>query len=128
MAVCTLRKDSKQIEQTTGFGCVSLEHCCDLCRESERSCLLLAGVCSDCCSNNVTHLVAKSSCPTHSSQWSQAFPSWQVLLVDLRCHGESARLPTRPTGPHSVETAGGDVLRLLGRLKLFPEILIGEES
>lgn len=55
----------------------------------------------------------------------QAFPSWQVLLVDLRCHGESARLPTRPDGPHNLDSAAGDVLRLLGRLKLFPEVLIG---
>jgi len=55
----------------------------------------------------------------------QAFPSWQLLLVDLRCHGESARLPTRPGGPHSLETSAGDILRLLGRLKLFPEVLIG---
>lgn len=55
----------------------------------------------------------------------EAFPSWQVVLVDLRCHGESARLPARPDGPHSVEAAGGDVLRLLGRLKLFPEVLVG---
>jgi pimeloyl-ACP methyl ester carboxylesterase len=51
----------------------------------------------------------------------QAFPSWQVVLVDLRCHGESARLPTRPDGPHDLDSAAGDVLRLLGRLKLFPE-------
>lgn len=55
----------------------------------------------------------------------QAFPSWQLLLVDLRCHGESARLPMRPGGPHSLETSAGDILRLLGRLKLFPEVLIG---
>ncbi len=55
----------------------------------------------------------------------QAFPSWQVLLVDLRCHGESAQLPTRPDGPHNLGSAAGDVLRLLGRLKLFPEVLIG---
>lgn len=55
----------------------------------------------------------------------QAFPSWQILLLDLRCHGESAWHPRRPSGPHSVDSAAGDVLRLLGRLKLFPELLIG---
>lgn len=55
----------------------------------------------------------------------QAFPSWQILLLDLRCHGESAWHHGRPTGPHSVDSAAGDVLRLLGRLKLFPEVLIG---
>ncbi|GIL76574.1 hypothetical protein Vretifemale_6079 [Volvox reticuliferus] len=53
------------------------------------------------------------------------FPSWQVLLVDLRCHGESASLPTRPDGPHGVAQAGSDVLALLQRLRLFPRVLIG---
>ncbi|KXZ49540.1 hypothetical protein GPECTOR_20g394 [Gonium pectorale] len=55
----------------------------------------------------------------------EGFPSWQVLLVDLRCHGESARLPSRPGGPHSVASAAGDVLGLLRRLRLFPRVLIG---
>ena len=53
----------------------------------------------------------------------EGFPAWQVVLVDLRCHGDSAPLFT--TGPHGVDTAAGDVLRLLSALKLFPEILIG---
>lgn len=53
------------------------------------------------------------------------FPAWQVVLVDLRCHGESAPLSRQMQGPHSVNTAAGDVLRLLSSLKLFPEILIG---
>lgn len=52
-------------------------------------------------------------------------PSWQIVIVDLRCHGESARLASRPGGPHTVEAAGGDVLALLRRLQLFPEVLIG---
>lgn len=52
-------------------------------------------------------------------------PSWQVVIVDLRCHGESAKLARRPGGPHTVEAAGGDVLALLRRLQLFPEVLIG---
>ncbi|EFJ44609.1 hypothetical protein VOLCADRAFT_64715, partial [Volvox carteri f. nagariensis] len=55
----------------------------------------------------------------------EGFPSWQVLLVDLRCHGESASLPTRPVGPHGVTAASGDVLELLRELKLFPRVLIG---
>ena len=64
----------------------------------------------------------------------QAFPSWQVLLVDLRCHGESAahelqqHAPTtwpHPQRQHGVESAAADVLGLLSKLKLFPEILIG---
>lgn len=54
----------------------------------------------------------------------EGFPAWQVILVDLRCHGESACL-TSPTGGHSVQTAASDVLKLLHQLKLFPEVLIG---
>ena len=55
----------------------------------------------------------------------QGFPSWQVLLVDLRCHGESTQMQQRPPRPHSVESAAEDVLKLLGQLKLFPEVLVG---
>mmetsp|Transcript_6801 Transcript_6801/g.19638 ORF Transcript_6801/g.19638 Transcript_6801/m.19638 type:complete len:391 (+) Transcript_6801:344-1516(+) len=55
----------------------------------------------------------------------QVHPGWQVVLVDLRCHGESARLARRPGAPHTVEAAGGDVLQLLRKLNLFPEVLIG---
>lgn len=54
----------------------------------------------------------------------QAFPSWQVLLVDLRCHGESARL-SRDRRPHTVAAAANDILVLLSQLKLFPQVLIG---
>ena len=54
----------------------------------------------------------------------QAFPSWQVLLADLRCHGQSAHMgPGMPN--NSVESAAADVLELLRHLRLFPEILIG---
>ena len=54
----------------------------------------------------------------------QMFPSWQVLLADLRCHGQSAHMG--PVTPHnSVESAAADVLELLRHLRLFPEILIG---
>ena len=54
----------------------------------------------------------------------EGFPSWQVLLVDLRCHGESAAL--RPTGgPDGVASSAADILALLSHLKLFPEVLIG---
>ena len=53
----------------------------------------------------------------------QVFPAWQVLLVDLRCHGDSASL--HPQGPHGVEAAAGDIIRLLSRLRLFPEVLLG---
>ena len=54
----------------------------------------------------------------------QTFPSWQVLLADLRCHGQSAHMgPGMPN--NSVESAAADVLELLRHLRLFPEILIG---
>ena len=55
----------------------------------------------------------------------EGFPSWQVVLVDLRCHGESSPLSRALHGPHGVDTAASDVLRLLSGLKLFPEVLIG---
>ncbi|GMH36557.1 hypothetical protein BSKO_04425 [Bryopsis sp. KO-2023] len=51
------------------------------------------------------------------------FPSWQAVLVDLRCHGASAELPS--AGPHGVESCGRDVLELLSHLKVFPRVLIG---
>lgn len=57
--------------------------------------------------------------------FAQGFPGWQVLVVDLRCHGESAALGTLPGEPHSVHTSAGDVLALLRQLKLFPEVLVG---
>lgn len=50
-------------------------------------------------------------------------PSWQFLLVDLRCHGASAVSPA--PGPHTLNAAADDVLRLLGSLKLFPHALLG---
>lgn len=52
-------------------------------------------------------------------------PPLQVLLVDLRCHGESAALSPQLRRPHGVASAAADVLRLLSALKLFPEMLIG---
>ena len=55
----------------------------------------------------------------------QGLPSWQVLLVDLRCHGESAQLEQQPAPPHSVESSAKDTLTLLSRLKIFPEALVG---
>lgn len=57
----------------------------------------------------------------------QGFPTWQVLLIDLRCHGESAAAAGKPytPGPHTVESAAQDILALLRQLKLFPNMLIG---
>lgn len=54
----------------------------------------------------------------------EGFPSWQVLLVDLRCHGDSASLEDLDP-PHSVHTAAADILEVLRTLKLFPHTLIG---
>ena len=56
----------------------------------------------------------------------QGFPHWQVLLVDLRCHGESVAVtPGLRDQNHSVSSAANDVLKLLSALKMFPEVLIG---
>lgn len=46
-------------------------------------------------------------------------------MADLRCHGESAALSHALRGPHTLETAANDVIKLLSALKLFPEMLIG---
>ncbi|XP_002983041.2 protein ABHD11 [Selaginella moellendorffii] len=49
------------------------------------------------------------------------FPAWQFLLVDLRCHGDSSLMP----GSHTVSSSALDVLKLLGKLRLTPRILVG---
>ncbi|KAK9792999.1 hypothetical protein WJX73_005778 [Symbiochloris irregularis] len=54
----------------------------------------------------------------------RALPAWQVITVDLRCHGDSSSL-TRGQRPHTIAAAAEDVLSLLSRLKLFPQALIG---
>ncbi|KAJ7515236.1 hypothetical protein O6H91_22G007000 [Diphasiastrum complanatum] len=53
----------------------------------------------------------------------QEFPTWQFLLVDLRCHGDSAAISK--SGPNTVVSAARDVLQLLARLKLTPRVLVG---
>eukprot|EP00897_Mesotaenium_endlicherianum_P004059 jgi/Mesen1/3681/ME000202S02768 len=53
----------------------------------------------------------------------QEFPTWQFLMVDLRCHGDSAAL--RKRGPHTVASAARDVLQLVGQLRITPRVLIG---
>ena len=35
----------------------------------------------------------------------QRFPSWQFVLVDLRCHGQTANMPTPPAGANDVTNA-----------------------
>lgn len=51
------------------------------------------------------------------------FPAWQCVLVDLRCHGQSAGVPRE--GSNTVSSAAADVVALLTFLKLYPTILIG---
>lgn len=83
------------------------------------------------------------SCPERivlTYRWAWIVPNWtsahgpappaaqfQVILVDLRCHGDSAPLSGALSKPHSVESAAADVLRLLSALKLFPEVGDGRD-
>lgn len=60
---------------------------------------------------------------TFAKRLAQEFPKWQFLLVDLRCHGESASIKKR--GPNTVASAALDVLNLVGRLRLTPRVLVG---
>ncbi|CAA7033260.1 unnamed protein product [Microthlaspi erraticum] len=60
---------------------------------------------------------------TFARRLAHEFPTWQFLLVDLRCHGDSASLKKR--GPHSVASTALDVLKLVGQLKLTPRVLVG---
>lgn len=53
----------------------------------------------------------------------QEFPVWQFLLVDLRCHGDSAKIKKR--GPHTVASAALDVLKLVAQLRVTPRVLVG---
>ncbi|KIY94419.1 hypothetical protein MNEG_13543 [Monoraphidium neglectum] len=57
----------------------------------------------------------------------EGFPSWRVVLVDLRCHGESAAAAggAPAPGPHTVDSAARDVLQLLRARRMFPNMLIG---
>lgn len=60
---------------------------------------------------------------TFTRRLAQEFPMWQFLLVDLRCHGDSASVKKR--GPHTVASTALDVLKLVAKLRLTPRILIG---
>lgn len=56
----------------------------------------------------------------------ERYPAWQILLVDLRCHGDSCSLPSNThEPPHTLDNAAKDVLALLRHLKLFPHALVG---
>ena len=48
------------------------------------------------------------------------FPSWQFVLVDLRCHGQTASLQVPPPGDNDVTSAARDVLATLNKLKIYP--------
>eukprot|EP00850_Spirogloea_muscicola_P010176 SM000059S18653 [mRNA] locus=s59:99109:100450:- [translate_table: standard] len=53
-------------------------------------------------------------------------PGWRLVLVDLRNHGKSARLPGfKP--PHTVQAAAQDLCRLAEQVKGWrgPEVIIG---
>ncbi|KAK9270633.1 hypothetical protein L1049_026215 [Liquidambar formosana] len=60
---------------------------------------------------------------TFARRLAQEFPTWQFLLVDLRCHGESASIKKR--GPHTVASAALDVLKLVAKLRITPRVLVG---
>lgn len=54
-----------------------------------------------------------------------AFPAWQFLLFDLRCHGETASMEPGLSGSHTVENAALDVISTLNALKIYPFMLMG---
>ncbi|XP_076907202.1 uncharacterized protein LOC143563580 [Bidens hawaiensis] len=60
---------------------------------------------------------------TFARRLAKEFPNWQFLLVDLRCHGDSASI--KKTGPHTVASTALDVLKLLGQLRVTPRVIIG---
>lgn len=60
---------------------------------------------------------------TFARRLAKEFPTWQFLLVDLRCHGDSASNKKR--GPNTVASTALDVLRLCGQLKITPRLLVG---
>ncbi|CAJ1926983.1 unnamed protein product [Sphenostylis stenocarpa] len=60
---------------------------------------------------------------TFARRLAQEFPTWQFLLVDLRCHGDSASIKKR--GPHTVASAAIDVLKLVRDLRITPRVLVG---
>ncbi|KAK7308909.1 hypothetical protein RJT34_05239 [Clitoria ternatea] len=60
---------------------------------------------------------------TFARRLAQEFPTWQFLLVDLRCHGDSASMKKR--GPHTVSSAAMDVLKLVRELRITPRVLVG---
>lgn len=71
-------------------------------------------------------LICSPSAKNITTSAVQEHQAWQVLLVDLRAHGDSATLTqTTAHGPPSVDSAASDVLHLLRKLKIFPNLLVG---
>lgn len=68
-------------------------------------------------------LGSKKNWGSFAKRLAQEFPLWQFLLVDLRCHGDSASI--KKPGPHTVASAALDVLKLVGQLRLTPRVLVG---
>ncbi|XP_020230006.1 abhydrolase domain-containing protein C22H12.03 [Cajanus cajan] len=60
---------------------------------------------------------------TFARRLAQEFPTWQFLLVDLRCHGDSTSIKKR--GPNTVASAAFDVLKLVRDLRITPRVLVG---
>lgn len=60
---------------------------------------------------------------TFARRLAKEFPSWQFLLVDLRCHGDSASI--KKWGPNTVASAANDVLKLVRQLRITPRVLVG---
>ncbi|KAH9725452.1 AB hydrolase-1 domain-containing protein [Citrus sinensis] len=55
---------------------------------------------------------------TFARRLARAYPTWQFLLVDLRCHGDSTSIKKR--GPHTVASTALDVLKLVWVLDATP--------
>ncbi|KAJ6859617.1 hypothetical protein NC652_041793 [Populus alba x Populus x berolinensis] len=55
--------------------------------------------------------------------WHKNFQHGSFLLVDLRCHGDSASI--RKRGPTLVASTAFDVLKLVAQLRITPRVLIG---
>ncbi|MED6218115.1 hypothetical protein PIB30_023830 [Stylosanthes scabra] len=60
---------------------------------------------------------------TFAKRMAKEFPTWQFLLVDLRCHGDSTSI--NKIGPHTVASAALDVLKLVRELRITPRVLVG---
>ncbi|XP_020519009.1 protein ABHD11 isoform X2 [Amborella trichopoda] len=68
-------------------------------------------------------LGARKNWGSFARRLAQEFPTWQFLLVDLRCHGDSASI--YKNAPHTVASAALDVLKLVAQLRLTPRVLVG---